>query len=790
MAAVKRHAHDMADRFRRLIAYDPLAGLRASHKKPKRKDGGRIHKAGGGAMSDEDMGIAPAAPKAMSDADMGIGATPTAPTEPDMGKLAATWQGAKSGATFNFNDELAGISAAKPEGMPEFVNGIPTGMITGAGRLAYEHLFPPQAGIGDTIKGEQPKGPGTIAYEKARDEERKTNDLAKAQHPYLHMAGEIAGSLPAMAVLPEAGFASRAAPLASKAAKFGRTVADAAVTGGEYGGISGFGEGKGTADSAVNAAEGIVGGVIGGAAAPVVGGAVGAAYNKFGKPLVSTVRGLMDPESEAARRLATALRADQEMIQAGKAQGMSPTEWVQARAAGEPVTLADLGSTNTQALLRSAANTSPEGRAILEKQIYDRFAGQSERVASDVRGLVAGGANAGKTGDQLVAEYDQARVPAYRQAYREGDKPIMSPAIERLMGSDTFVNAMKKAISTGKDRDIEMGLGGFNPMVNVTPDGRIVFNKGAKGVPTYPNLQYWDQVKRELDSVASQAKRSGDTSSSAGSLAKILRGELDQQVPSYANARGIAAQYFGEDNALEAGQKLAGKKVDPQQISDVMRKMKPDERDLFREGYASDWAGRVIGNMGDSRDITKAMFNSPNERARALAVFGPQGVQKMQTRMTLETIMDGARKAMGNSTTARQLIEAGLAGGALGGYEGYEHGGIFGGLAGASAGAGQAAFVRKQFAQQIAAGAGKLIGKVDARTAKLVAELLTSNDPNKLQKGLMMAQKNQNIADGLRGIANRVALAGQNNVPRPQLGSFQGPVPVSADDKQQKPVGP
>src|SRR5207253_10941104 len=150
----------------------------------------------------------------------------------------------------------------------------------------------------------------------------------------------------------------------------------------------------------------------------------------------------------------------------------------------------------------------------------------------------------------------------------------------------TFVAAMKRAISSGKDRDVAMGLGGFNPMVNVTPDGRIVFNRSAQGVPTYPNLQYWDQVKRELDSVANQAKRSGDTATGAGDLAKILRGELDRQVPGYKNARGIAEEYFGEGNALEAGRKLAGKKPVAEDVEAILRKMKPDERALFREGYA------------------------------------------------------------------------------------------------------------------------------------------------------------------------------------------------------------
>jgi hypothetical protein len=780
---MKRHPNEMADRFRRLIAYDPLAGLRrpSEHKKPKRKSGGPIHMAGGGTpnpFDDFDTSQHSAASSQSNPASNPFDDFDTpSKTAPDIGKVRSLYEGAKAGATFNFNDELAGASAAADHAIPDWAGVVADvgNPLIGAGKLAYEHMTAPEGG----------PHPAQDAYTKARNEERATEELAQSQHPYLHMAGQIAGSIPAMAALPEAGFASRAAPLASKAATFGRSVADAAVTGGEYGGLAGFGEGKGAEDSALKAAQGIVTGVIGGALSPIGGAVAGAAYNRFGKPIVSTARGMMDPEAEASRRLATALKADQDLIQAGKAEGMSPTEWVNAKAAGEPVTLADLGSTNTQALLRSAANTSPEGRAILEKQIYDRFAGQSERTAATVRGLVAGGANAAKTGDQLVAEYDKARAPAYKQAYREGDKEIVSPAIERLMGSPMFENAMKSAVTSGKDRAVTEGYGAFNPGVTVE-NGMIKFTKtNPNGVPQYPNLQYWDAVKRDLDSVASVAQRSGDMGKAqvAGNMAKTLRSELDKQVPSYANARGIASQYFGESNALEAGQKLAGKKVDPQVISDVMRKMKPDERELFQEGYASDWAGRVIGNISDSRDITKAMFNSPNERARALAVFGPAGMAKIQTRMTLETIMDGARKAMGNSTTARQLIEAGLAGGALEGYmSGWDPSKMAAGVAGAAS-------ARKFLGTEMAAGARKLVGKVDAKTARLVAELLTSDDPNKLSQGLRMAQKNQSIADGLRSIANRVALAGQNNaIPHPyrgpNLGPLQGPMPAGANDEQ------
>jgi hypothetical protein len=744
----------------------------------KRAYGGRARMADGGTpVTDPDVLAQLNAPTPVTDP--ALLAQLNAPATPDQGALHALGHGAASGATFGFSDELAGIHAAAPKmpgtdyNIPEFVGPLPVRMMAGAARLASNYL-----------RGNDPEA--LAAYEKARDTERTAQTEAKAAHPYYYGAGEIAGSIPAMAALPEGGVI-RGAGLA---ADIGR----GALVGAEYGGLSGAGEGTDAGSRLENAGAGIAGGVVGGAAAPVAGKVLSAGYDRFIQPGVNAFRGWMNPEAEAGRRLATALQADQQMIAAGTAKGMTPQEWAAARQAGEPVTLADLGAGNTQALLRSAANTSPEGRAMLEKVIEDRFLGQSERVASDVRGLVAGGANAGRTSDDLVAAYDAARKPAYMRAYREGDREIMTPEMERIMGSPMVVEAMRRAAISGKDRAVTQGLGAFNPGVTVE-NGMVNFKPKPNGVPTYPNLQFWDATKRELDDIASSAARGGEKGKAqvAGDLARTLRTELDNEVPSYADARGIASQYFGESNALEAGRNLAGKRVDPQEISDVMQKMKPDERDLFREGYASDWANRVISNISDTRDITKAMFNSPNERARAMAVFGPAGMAKIQARMTLETIMDGARKAMGNSTTARQLIEAGLAGGALAGYDFYETGSPLHALqaagTGALAGYGFAHFVKPA----LAASAKKIIGKVDATTARNVARLLTSNDPNDLAQGLRMATQNRKIADGLRRTANLVALSGI--VPSAKERAIritpllQGPMGASADQKQNQPAG-
>ena len=687
---------------------------------------------------------------------------PAKPSYPDQGLLHAAGHGALAGATFNFGDELAGVRAAAPKvagyNIPDFLGPIPARTMAGAARLATNYFT-----------GSDPEA--NSAYEKARDEERQAQESAKANHPYVYGAGELAGAVPGVAMMPEMGL--------FKGAGIAADIGRGALAGAEYGGLSGLGEGRDAGERVENTASGILGGGIGGAAGAGVGRAVGAVYDKFGRPIVQSVKGWANPEGEAARRVALALQKDEELIAKGTAKGMSRAEWEAAKEAGEPVTLADLGSGNVQALLRSSANTSPEGRATLEKVIQDRFLGQGERVANDVRNLVAGGANASKSADQLVAEYDISRGPLYKQAFSKPEAQGMwTPELEQLTQAPVVQNAIRMANITAKNEAAKIG---FTPMkkspFSFDENGRMVLNQSPDGSVVKPSLQYWDTVKKNLDKMGADGQ----------AWSKTLRDHLDEAVPEYSKARGFAAQFFGERDALDAGRKLAGKRVDPEVIRDAMRKMSPSERDLFREGYASDWSNRVIGNVSDTRDITKAIFNSPNERARAEAVFGPAGMDKIQTRMTLETIMDGARQAMGNSTTARQLIEAGLAGGAIEGYlSGWDPTHM-------SLGAASAAGARKALGSEMAAGARKMIGKVDATTAKNVAKFLTSNDPEELAQGIRMATKNKKITDGLRRIANAVSIARIAPAGREAVSNIaptlQGAVGVRADDKKNQPYG-
>lgn len=708
-------------------------------------ESGKFRAAGGAVMSDAEFEAAGA--PVMTDAEFEKAAPAKSSTTGAMGRGA--WQG----LTMGFGDEIRGIGEAG--GVKENEWNDPVSVAKGA----YKYWS------GDKE--------AEAAYDKGVKRERAADTSAKEEHPWAFLGGEFAGAIPTMIAIP-GGTVARGAALSTRAMQGART-------GGIYGGISGAGDGTDAESRVAGAGAGTVGGIVGGAAAAPAGDLIGALYSRYGAPVVSAVRGMVNPEGEAARRVFKALEADAVDIAAGKAKGMTGPEWSAAKAAGEPVTLADLGSARTQSILRSSANTSPEGRGLLEKTFNDRFEGQSERVAADVRNLVSGGANAGKTADQLVAEYDIARIPAYKHAFtRPSAQSMWDEDLQQMAQAPAVQEAIRMATVTAKNEAAKFGMPPPKIPFVFQKDGRMTLGTPQAQGPTgatapanvraIPNLQFWDAVKKNLDA--------GDRTSQA--WGKTLRNHLDSIVPEYGDARGVASKFFGERDALEAGRALAGKRMDPEQVAKAMRGMGPEEKELFREGHASDWAGRVIGRIGDTRDITKAMFNSPNERKMAEVIYGPTGMAKIQTRMAVETIMNGARNALGNSTTARQLIEAGLAGGAIGGY-------LDGDWKGALAGAGAGLGARKYLATEMASGARKLIGKVDAKTAARVAELLTSDDPRLLAQGVKIATSHKNVRDGLARIANQLALSGNTQgatritVP---VGQKLGAVPSHAEENQ------
>ena len=600
--------------------------------------------------------------------------------------------------------------------------------------------------IGPAIKGGTERAAAgirsLISGQPFADELKAVQDYAGTagkEFPTTHTAGEVTGGVGSMVA---AGVPALGARLLGLTGTLPQMIGRGAVSGGVIN----------AADAAVRGQDLLTGGALGtavGAAGPVVGRAVGA----VAQPVVNTVRGILNPAQEASRRVASAVQRD---VQAGAA-GLTDAEYAAQRAAGTPVNLMDLGGETTRAVARSAANTSPEGRAVLNRGIDDRFEGQAGRLDNWLR----------STFHYPDAPAQQAAIEnlgrtVNRDAYRLANTAaenrhtggIWSDELERLTSSPDVVDAMRSSAQRGAGRAVAEGYGGFNP--GVTFDNGIVnFRRGATGVPTYPDLRFWDYSYRNLRDSADQAFRAGRNSegSALRTQANQLRTELDRLVPEFGEARQGAARFFGAENALEAGQAFVNSRLGNREARQALQRMSQQERQLFQDGYVDRFV-QELRAAPDRRSVLNRIANSPAEREKLNIALGPQRANELEAMLRVEGIMDLARPAVqGNSTTARQLTELGLAGGA----NFVEGGGSF------------TADPQALMHAALVYGAARGHRAIDHNVARQVAGLLASNDPARLRAGMQLLSRNSNLLGAVRNTdAALGAIAARGSLPAVQ----------------------
>jgi muramidase (phage lysozyme) len=663
------------------------------------------------------------------------------PAPPPTSAMEAGARGVATGVTANFYDELRGLMEAgglnpkDPASLGALLSG------------AYKYW------TGD------PKAAETYDMTAAR--ERGLTQKAEADQPVASIGGNLVGG----AVLP-VGAAARGATLAERATQGARV-------GAAVGGLSGVGAGDDTAGRIAGGAVGAgTGAVIGNLAPRVIEGAVQGA-RAVATPVANAVRSVRNPEGEAARRVTLALERDMR-ADPNASTRLTPQEFAASVQGGGPATIMDIGGETTRALARSAANTSPEGRQLLNNAINDRFEGQAGRVTNWLNDTFN---YPNATAQQQAIEQTAKSInrPAYFNAYKDGDRPIWSPELQRLVGSPDVVDAMRNAAEKGKSRAIADGFGGFNSSVQISPSGVVEFTRGKNGVPTYPNLQFWDYTKRALDDQAKKAARAGADGEAGvlGNLAKQLRSELDNHVDSYAQARAGAAHFFGAENALEAGQNYVMQNFQNTAVRQQLGKMSPTERQLFQDGFVSRFI-ETLNKVGDRRSILNQIGDNPAAREKLNIVLGPQKATQLEAGMRAEGIMDLARKAVqGNSTTARQLAELGLAGGTYGLATG-----------GDILNPNPTALMNAALVY----GAARGRTKINEGLSRKVAEMLTSNDPALLLKGINIVSKNKALLTSMRGADAALARSGAGQAP--SVPAFQSMGAGRADDQQANVPGP
>jgi hypothetical protein len=458
----------------------------------------------------------------------------TAEKKEDRGATDAAMRGAMSGVTANFYDELKGMAAAGGGGTPEM-----------GGQEGVHHII---MGLAKYLAGNDE---ARQKYDEVVKRERDLSKTAGEQHPIASTAGEIAGAI----ALP-GGAAIRGATLPAR-------MTSSAAVGGAYGATSGAGEGEGAADTASRATMGgILGTTIGAVAPPIVEGVI-SGVSKAVSPIVNAVRGAISPDTEAARRVATAVTRDAKADPLAQTR-LTPGEFGQNVQEGGPATIMDMGGGLTRRLADSAAITSPEAGTALNTAINNRFEGQAPRIVN-----------------WLKETFRYPDAHAQQEAIRQVAKTVNAGAYERVMTRHPVVDvpaeiterpavaqAMKDAVSLAKNYGEKLESA---PEVKTILSGPGYHIADEVASPAKTSLRYWDYVKKAMDARIEGMKRGGGIEDLNGKEKADFRGlvdarnslvdHLDSKAPGYHEARAGAAKFFGAEDALEAGQNFVKAKL-------------------------------------------------------------------------------------------------------------------------------------------------------------------------------------------------------------------------------------
>lgn len=544
-------------------------------------------------------------------------------------------------------------------------------------------------------------------------------------NPEAAMVGSVAGTV---VPLLAAGGTTLGGRLLGNVGTFGQRLGMSAASGGV---ISAADTAARGGDAGETVRSLMAGGALGGLV-PVLGAGIKAG-TKAAAPLIDT---FTNPVKEAGRRVASAFNRD---VAGNPASVMNAADEAVAAANNIPLANVDRGGETVRALARSVANQSPESRAMLDKLASDRFSGQAGRAANFVKRIAGGNVDdlAYQQGLQDAARLSNA--PRYRAAFDAPQaKAVWTQDLQELMQSVDFMKAVRGAEKRGTNRAAIAGFRAVKNPFTFTAGGKATFRVMPDGSRALPSLEFWNQVKINLDDMIGAAQRKGENAlaSELVQMKQKLVGSLDAAVPQYKAARAGAAAFFGAEDALDAGKMFANATRQLPEAKQAFAALNAAEQKAFRVGYASE----LVDKIKDARfraNVIDQAFGSPAKREMFETVFGKVDADKLEAYVRAEDLADKLRGALGNSTTARQLAEMGL-----GGIAGY-------GFSGGD--------LKAAFTGAVAAPAARYMAKrADAKVMEEIAKLLTSGDPAAIQKVIANASLSPKWLDSLRAL-ERVA---------------------------------
>lgn len=660
------------------------------------------------------------------------GATPiTLESKGELG--AARVAGALQGATAGFGDEGLGAFGATADAL----------------------------GVGQLLTGKPDTGTWEENYAKYRDLARRQYSEYRQERPWESLGTTIGGAaltapLVGLAARGAVGIASPATAAALTAGRAGLAAraAEGATAGGIGGTVAGFGSGEGDLENrALSAGAGGVAGTVLGGALPVIGSTVvSPALNWLGARV-----GLLNPEQRAAEL------AGQHI--ARQAAGATPPNISQAvrqaatqnATAPVPLAIADLNE-STRSLAGAVSRRPGEAREILTN-----FANQRQ-LGNPVMGQAAGGQWSGLLGDigQTVSPSVSARdaaeaiinvrsaaaQPLYDQALGVGN--ITSPGLKELAQIPT----MRAALNEGRAMAQQEG--------NLS--SRTPYDPNDSSLP----VQAWHYAKMAIDDMIQSARQAGENTKarSLQAMQARLLNELHQATNgAYTTARQTFAGHSALLNALEDGQNILTKAVQPEDIARQVQNLSQGEREMYLAGVAQALRTMVM-NTSRQNNAGAPILNVPAISEKLRAAFGSwQDFSRFMSRIgarsdqfrTFAEIMKGSATAprLAADEALQQGIEQGAPSNAV---QAYAQGGRHG--------------VMRWFSDHLNNAGG--LNLVSDRVRTSLARMLISDNPQAIRRAAQMideatasSARRQLTGRTARTIAGQAAIGGASGAMTP-----------------------
>jgi len=453
-----------------------------------------------------------------------------------------------------------------------------------------------------------------------------------------------------------------------------------------------------------------------------------------GSVLSSTVRNMALPSELAEKTLMDAMVKDYRNNQ----MGMTPEQIKAAFDAGERPLVYDMLGPEARAVLVKNGYKTTES-AEMAMKLGQAVEQRAKTAGADLSGFiekeVAGTFLDAPARQAIIKQADKAHVDALYDAMRNDPNAasVWTPKLQALLdGSPSFKKAVQDAQKTSKD--INAGLTGTNDPSKL----HIGVDQLQYGVK--PNLNFLDQVKRNLDDKISNAfdAQKGNEARNLMSLKNQLVGELDNAVSGYATARSAAAESLGARTAIEAGygslKNLNAFKS--QEVLDAFAKMSPAQQQEFRYGQLSALA-EVAADKGPKGILS--VFGKKETWDRLESVIGKDQLNQINGNAVAKDLMSKV-EVLKQATASQTKNEFG-------------HPTVIG-LAGAAAGQilekGIPQIASMSLPQYATAAVGLVTGLAakgwytvqEQRLAPKLMELAASNDPVKLTELSVMLRNN------------------------------------------------